>query len=244
MTSTTIELPSLWALLWVPIALSFFACKGPVQTLAASNKAGKSTSAASPGGTRKETLTESSMNNMRAAEITIPAKWHFKGTLLQGGQCDTMPFVVFRTSSPDGLSFVERLPALTWRWGTGPLAAKNAGDCLPLQKALSGQEFLKFLAATMKVEYVAEVPIPAAVSAEVQKQVEAYDNLFSVSTLKNHAEKAAATVRYKNGTFTMKGLLSAQLDCQETDWNGTKSTFPARPGTLASQTHQCTVGVR
>jgi hypothetical protein len=217
------------------IALICFGANGPMQA---------SESGTSPGSTRKETLTDPSMNNMKAAEVTIPAKWHFRGALLQGGRCDTMPYAVFRASSPDGLSFVERLPTLSWRWGSGPMAVKNADDCLPLQKAMSGQEFLKYLAAILKVEYLAEVPIPAEENAQAQKQSQANDKVYSTMTVKNHSERARATVRYKNGTFTMKGLLSAQLDCQEIDWNGAKSTFPGRSGVAPSQTHQCTVGVR
>jgi len=227
------------------IALSFIACKGPVQRSAASEGKGKSANTAAPSGTRKEILKDASLNNMDAAEVTIPTKWHFQGKLLQGGSCDTMPYVVFRASSPDGLSYVERLPALSWRWGTGPMAAKKtADDCLPLQKAMKGQEFLKYLATILKVEYVAEVPIPAEVNAAVQKQAQSYDQSLSAMTAKNQSERATATVRYKNGTFMMKGLLSAALDCHELDWNGTKSTFPGRPGMAPSETHKCTAGVR
>jgi hypothetical protein len=226
------------------IALTFFGGKGLVQVSAASNGPSKSESAAAPGGTRKEILKDPALNNMDAAAITIPAKWHFQGKLVPGGSCDTMPYVVFRTSSPDGLSFVERLPALSWRWGTGPMATKNGDDCLPLQKALSGPEFLKYLATILKVEYVADVPVPAEVNAEVKKQAQSYDASYSMMTSKNYSERAAAIVRYKNGTFVMKGLLSTQLDCHELDWNGAKSTFPGRPGTAASVTHKCTAGVR
>src|ERR1017187_729339 len=55
--------------------------------------------------------------NLDAFEVTIPAKWHFQGALIQGTQCNPIPFPVFRASSPDGLTVLERLPRLDWVWG-------------------------------------------------------------------------------------------------------------------------------
>ena len=39
------------------------------------------------GGTRKEYITDPTLNNMNAFDVTIPAKWHFQGVLYQGGNC-------------------------------------------------------------------------------------------------------------------------------------------------------------
>ncbi len=82
---------------------------------------------------------------MNAYEIHVPAKWHFQGILIQGGNCVPVPFGVFRTTSLDGLTFVEQMPTLGWAWGTGPGANVNNSGCLPLRQAMGAQDFLKYL---------------------------------------------------------------------------------------------------
>ncbi len=171
-----------------------------------------------------ESLTDPSLNNMQAATVTIPATWHFQGALLPGSACNIVAFSVFRASSPDGLSYVEHLPALSWAWASAPMAGKTRPGCLPTKGAMSAQEFLKYLAGTLKVECVADVPIPAEVNADLLKSVQAYDTVTSISTWKNFSEKAAAIVHYKNGTFAMKGLLNTTVNCHETDWKASKSS--------------------
>ncbi|MGC1783680.1 MAG: hypothetical protein WA708_14250 [Acidobacteriaceae bacterium] len=237
----------------IMILFTFFGCKESVQTSAASAVDGASSSSAgggaksasaSDGGTRMVPITDPTLNNMTAFEVTVPAKWHVQGALFQGQSCDTMPYLVFRASSPDGLSYVEHLPALSWAWGSGPMAQKNQGSCLPLQRAMGAQQFLRYLAATMKVDYVAEVPIPAEQNAALQRTAHASDKNLGIGMLKNSSEAAAAIVRYKNGTFTMKGLLSAVVTCHETDLQGRRPMFSADPGGAPSETHQCTAGVR
>ena len=94
------------------------------QKPAASQRPGGTTATATPapassGGTRAEYITDPTLNNMKAFTVTIPAKWHFQGVLFQGGQCASIPFGVFRATSPDGLSFVERMPEIGWTWAEG-----------------------------------------------------------------------------------------------------------------------------
>ena len=46
--------------------------------------------AAGAGGTRTETVPDTTLNNMPAYTVTLPANWHFQGVLLQGaglGKC-------------------------------------------------------------------------------------------------------------------------------------------------------------
>ena len=211
------------------------------------------------GGTRKEYITDPTLNNMNAFDVTIPAKWHFQGVLYQGGNCASTPFGVFRATSPDGLSVVERLPALGWVWGTGPMIGfmpKN--DCLPLKGPMSAQEFLKYLAATMKLEYVADEPVPAEENAKVQKELQDADAAYAGSYKamntqppKNTVELARAIVRSTNGTFAMKGELRATVNCTETMSPGMKSLSawaPGHPSQIVtgppSTVDKCTVGVR
>ncbi len=223
-------------------ALSFFACKGPMQSL--SGSAGEGAGNSSSGGTRVEYITDPSLNNMNAVAMTIPAKWHFQGVLIQGGKCAPTPFAVFRTSSPDGLSFVERTPALGWAWGTGPAAAHQPKDCLPLRGPMSAQDFLKYVASTMHLDYVGDVPVPAADLARLQRaQEEARGGNGGNSGSPIKQELARAAVRSKNGTFAMKGELRTNVVCSEMNWPAMRSGVRGVPDRAASTTHQCSAGV-
>jgi len=231
------------------IALTVFGCKGPLQTSAASTSEGGGASTASAGGTQKEYITDPSMDGMKAIEVTIPAKWHFQGMLSQGGSCPSTPFAVFRETSPDGLSVVERLPSLGWAWGTGPMATMPK-DCLPLRGPMSAQEFLKYLAATMKLEYVADEPVPATENADAQKAVQDADAMYAGNYAANNirppkttVELARAIVRSRNGTFTMKGELRADVNCTETFFPGLKSVLRGMADRPSSMRDQCTAGV-
>ena len=90
------------------MALTFSGCIAGQQTWAASPQQG--TNPSSLPGTQVEYITDPSMNNMQAIAVTIPEKWHFQGVLFQAGKTPAVPYPVFRATSPDGLSMVERLP--------------------------------------------------------------------------------------------------------------------------------------
>lgn len=182
--------------------------------------------------------------NMDAFEVFVPAKWHFQGTVVQGTKCFPVPFLVFRTTSPDGLTVLEKLPRLDWKWGTSPTIGPNQGDCLPLKQALSAQELLKYLSATMKLEYLADEAVPAELSAAVQKNAQQaqanFASKYAASGMKPPVESvnlARAIVRFRNGSFVMKGLLSATVDCTQSTLNG--------PGSQGSWvTNICNANVR
>ena len=72
------------------------------------------------------------MNNMQAIAVTIPEKWHFQGVLLLAGKTPAQPYPVFRATSPDGLSMVERLPQALLELGMGTAhAGYEPGLCTP-----------------------------------------------------------------------------------------------------------------
>ncbi len=96
------------------------------------------------------------------------------------------------------------------------------GNCFPLQGPTSAQEMLKYIVATLGVEYLRDEPVPQERTAQVQKKDDdsnaAYANLNKSSkypTLHQTSDLAWAEVRSKNGTFTMKGRLRAQVSCTE-----------------------------
>jgi hypothetical protein len=219
----------------------------PAPTPASAPASASAVSADETSGPRQvKYITDPSFNGMNAVAVSIPAKWHFQGVLFQAGNCASIPYFVFRTSSPDGLSYVERLPALSWAWGSGPSAPKPNNDCLPLQGPLGAQDFLKYLASVMKVEYVADDPVPEELQEKVHKQAADMNAAEAGSFLKtaNTAELARAIVRYKNGTFDMKGLYAARVDCVENTIPGMKSQLRGMADRPPTTTHHCTASVR
>jgi hypothetical protein len=223
------------------------------------SRAPASTAAApASGGTRVEYITDPTLNDMKAIAVKVPAKWHFQGVLYQGGKCASMPFGVFRATSPDGLSFVERMPEMGWTWAEGPYSQFLTKDCLPLTGPMKAQDFLKFMAATMKVQYVADDPVPAEQKAAAQKvwddsdasMVSRYAQMH-MQPPKNTAELAQAFVSFQNGTFAMKGTLAVRVHCVETHqagMSGLSKWSPGHPVTVTtgppSTIHTCTAAVR
>jgi len=233
------------------IALALFGCKSG--SSAAAGTEGGVAGAAAPmgsGGVVKQEIVDPSFNNMNAVEVTAPANWHFQGTLMQGGQCVGTPFPVFRVTSPDGLSAFEREPTIGWRFGTGPMAATQS-DCVPLKTALGGQDFLKYLAPTMKLTYVSDVAEPAAENAAAQAGLQSAEAVYAPKYAAEHLtppkqtrEMARARVSYQNGTFPMLGELRVQLDCTESVYAGMKSILRGVADRPASDVTVCTASTR
>jgi hypothetical protein len=177
---------------------------------------------APPAGTRLETLYDPTLG-MTAYSVTVPAKWHFAGAVMQGTSCSSIAFAVFRATSPDGLTVMEMLPRMDWTWQEGPGAepTRDANhDCLPLEEYLHVQDFLQLVARMMGVEYVAETPMPADELEQIQQTFqrnkaanEARYRANGMQPPDTRREDGQAFVRYSNGSFTMKGLLNASTYC-------------------------------
>jgi hypothetical protein len=256
---------SLATILIALTCLSCMGCKSPIETPAANASEGAGTASSGEGlregvstasssagaSTHKEYVTDPTLNNMNAFSVTIPTKWHFQGVLYQGGNCSSIPYGVFRATSPDGLSYVERMPALAWVWGTGPmLSYMPKNDCLPLKGPMSAQQFLKYLAATMKVDYVGAEPVPAEEEAKAQQALRDAQAVYApkyaamnTQPPKTTRELARATVSYKNGTFPMKGRLKVMVECIETFYPGMKSVLRGMADRPSSTVDKCTAGV-
>jgi hypothetical protein len=218
---------------------------------AALERAWASSDSIGSGAVRVEHITDPTLNNMVAFDIRVPAKWHYQGTLAQGGPCVGIPSQVFRLTSPDGLSFVERFPALGWSWATGGAAGKiKTPDCLPLNQKISAQDFLKYFASTLNVEYVGDDPIPAEARAAAQHEVDEAAKLGPANnggrgyTYHQTIDLASAIIRYKNGSFTMKGQLQTSILCGESHYPGVKSMLRGVPDQPDWGTTQCGAGVR
>jgi hypothetical protein len=181
--------------------------------------------------------------NMDAYTVTYPAKWHFQGNLVQGSACQSVPFQVFKVSSPDGLTVIERMPRFDWVWGNAPYLAKTQDGCLPLKEAMSAKDFLKYVSAILKVEYVSDEPIDPAVAAAFKKNFDESNEVWAkkyvaagMTPPTNTGELASANVRYKNGSFTMLGRLETAVTCL----NSHMKDFRGQP----METHSCNAGIR
>jgi hypothetical protein len=208
--------------------LTAFVCCSPAAPPPAAAKSptvqGTAPSAAQPApaakGMRGETIHDPGLN-MDAFVVTIPADWHFQGAFFPGTGCSQIPFPVYRAYSPDGLTEVEGMPRLDWTWSNLPYAPKTTqAGCLPLKQPMSAAEFLKYVSATLEMEYVGEVPAPADIAEAQKKNIEQLNAMSARNAATMHVEPrtqtgqlAQAKVRYRNGTFPMEGLLSALVTC-------------------------------
>jgi hypothetical protein len=245
------------------VGFTVIGCKSAVTSAETTGSEGAATGGAgavagaarapSASGTRVENINDPSLN-MTAVAVTVPASWHFKGTLMQGSNCIPTPFAVFRVTSPDGLSAMEAEPTLGWQWGTGPVATqaqKAQSDCLPLKSALGAQQYLKYLAATMGVQYISDEPEPAAENATAQAGLQSAEasvaGKYAAAHLtppKTTRELARALVSFQNGTFAMKGELRVFVDCTQTNYPGMKSILRGIPDRPSSTVNHCAASTR
>jgi len=168
---------------------------------------------------------------MDAFLVAAPSGWHAQGAQIYGNACNEDPFPVFRATSPDGLTTLERLPRMDWRWGKGSTNSPHKG-CLPLREEISAADFLRTLSRMMSVEFVAEVPLTAEQKAEQDKWNAGADSAsedFSRNHPKqysaSHVETAFAKVKYQNGSFPMEGLLRVNLLCHRFAFGGPRNQF-------------------
>jgi hypothetical protein len=168
---------------------------------------------------------------MDAFLVAAPPGWHAQGAVIYGTPCNQLPFPVFRATSPDGLTTLERLPRMDWRWGKYAPKQPQQG-CLPLREEVSPADFLQTLSTMMSVEYVGEVPLSTAQAeeqtkwnAEADAQSERYSRTHQQGYQASHVETALAKVRYQNGSFPMEGLLRVDLYCHRSAFGGPRSGF-------------------
>jgi len=172
-----------------------------------------------PPGMRKELIFDPALG-INAEEVFVPEKWHFYGTMIQGTACTPLAFPVFRATSPDGLSVMERFPRVDWAWGTGNQVPKSKATCLALEKPMSAQDFARYMAGVLKVQYVADVPVPQAQLDAMKQNLATTQQQMNATYARNHllaptytADQARASVRFTNGSFTIDGLLIVGVNC-------------------------------
>jgi hypothetical protein len=236
------------------MVITLVGCKGTTATSAATTADGGGPSgdgaitASTSGGSRVENIVDPTMDNKVAFYVTIPANWKFKGILLQGGvaTCQSYAYESYRVTSADGQSFDEAMPQLLWAYGDGP---KPKMGCLPLDKPMSAQDFLKYLSTTMLVAYSGDAPMSDGLAKIVKQLRDSYAQpapfyaQHNLPAPHNTADGAAALVRYKQNGVAMEGRLETLVTCSETPHPGFHSVLAGMASTPATTSGKCTAGV-
>ena len=148
-----------------------------------------------------------------AYSVALPTDWHLQGSIVYGTACSTSPFPVFRVTSPDGLTALEKLPQVSWRWGPGTFATKGKNPgCLAINQEVSAADLLKRFVASQPVQYVGERAIPSEV-LESLKKGDAAANARADANGQMYSQLAAAKVRYRNGTVSMEADFQLFVAC-------------------------------
>jgi hypothetical protein len=138
------------------------------------------------------------------------------------------------------------MPQILWAYGNGP---KPKMGCLPLEKPMSAQEFLKYLSTTMLVAYSGAAPMPDGLTKAVKQFQDSYAQpapFYAQHNLPpphNTADGAAALVRYKQNGVEMEGRLAVLLTCAETPHPGFHSILAGMASTPPTTSGKCTAAV-
>jgi hypothetical protein len=195
----------------------------------AQSQGGPAANEAPPEGMQRAVVFDPAVG-LNAYTVTYPAKWNYQGTLWQGSPCDPIAAAVFRVSSPDGLSVIERMPPFGWNWGSNAANSGPKRGCLDIHETVSAKDFVKYISSMLQVEYVADDPSPQ----EAEKQQANLERLNARNEqiaanggprMHQWGDFAVAKVRFKNGTYTMEGRVAVTIGCI-----GTRSrTFRGEP---------------
>ncbi len=161
-------------------------------------------------------ITDPSLNNMHAADITIPAGWSLQGIELLM-PCTPAPYPAFRAHSPDGLMQFRQEPVLGWRWDSK--LQVNQNGCAKISSVISAADFLKYYLETMHGGFrvVGPIPVSAAFSQQAQQMARQFDQNNSrvgpLFALQHSADTAALRVEVMNGTFIVEQRLRVMVEC-------------------------------
>lgn len=161
-------------------------------------------------------ITDPTLNNMVAVDMTIPAGWKLEGIEMHP-PCTPFPFPTFRAYSPDGLMQMRQEPLLGWSWYSG--FKGNQGGCANISSVISAADFLNFYVSTMQggVHVVGPMPVSEAYSQWAGRMADQANQNATrwAPALRSHstADTAALRVQVVNGTFIVEERLRAAVEC-------------------------------
>src|SRR5579859_565917 len=163
------------------------------------------------------TITDPSLNNMTAATLTIPAGWKLQGMMMVS-PCNSTPWPVFRSYSPDALMQMRSEPVFGWRWRPQVHALDTSG-CAPMSGTITAQQFLQYYLSTMQggVHVVGKMPVAAAyqqwASGLAAQANQMSSRVAPALQSQNTADTAALRVEVVNGTFVVEERLRTVVEC-------------------------------
>jgi hypothetical protein len=162
------------------------------------------------------TITDPTLNNMTAATMTIPAGWKLQGVMMVS-PCNSAPWPVIRSYSPDGLMQMRYEPVFGWKWR--PQGAIDTSGCAPLTGTITAAQFLQYYLGTMQggVHVVGTMPVPAAyqqwASGLAAQSNQISSRLVPALQTQNTADTAALRIEVVDGTFVVEERLRTVVEC-------------------------------
>jgi hypothetical protein len=141
-----------------------------------------------------------------------------------------LPFEVFEATSPDGKGHYEKMPVLAWKFGSGPMMKfLPRSDCLQIDHQVPAQEFLHYVANSLKMVYDGDAPVPPAIEAKYREKLRANQAKFApqyaaagIPMPVTNRQLARANVKFLANNVLTRGQLEVIEDC-------TEQHFPAQP---------------
>lgn len=161
-------------------------------------------------------VTDPTLNNMVAVNMTIPAGWKLQGIEMIS-PCTFAPFPVFRAYSPDGLMQYRIEPVIGWQWF--PSGKQVNSGCAKISGVISAADFLQYYVGTIEggVHVVGAMPVPAVYTQWAQGLVAQENqnngNLPANMRSTNTADTAALRVEVVNGSFVVEQRLRVATVC-------------------------------
>jgi hypothetical protein len=171
------------------------------------------------------TINDPSLNNMKAATLTIPAGWQMQGVMMVS-PCNSTPWPVFRSYSPDALMQMKYEPVFGWKWRPQVRALDTSG-CAPLTGTMTASQFLQYYIGTMQggVHVVGTMPVSSQyqqwASGLAAQANQISSRMVPALQSQNTADTAAVRIETVNGSFVVEQRLRTVVACGVNNSNTT-----------------------
>jgi hypothetical protein len=162
-------------------------------------------------------ITDPTLNNMNAATLTIPAGWKMQGVMMVS-PCNSTPWPVFRSYSPDGLLQMRYEPVFGWKWR--PLVrGLDTSGCAPISGVITAAQFLQYYISTMQggVHVVGTMPVSSQyqqwASGLAAQSNQISSRMAPALQSRNTADTASLRIETVNGSFVVEQRLRTVVLC-------------------------------
>ena len=170
------------------------------------------------GGVTSATITDPVVQT-EAFDVRIPAGWKFQGTVFPGPPCNEIPYPVYRAYSPDGLTEMRKFPRFDWTFDSVKLGPPPQNSCLPLDRKLTAEQFVRYFAGVIGATYVGPMSVaPKFRASNAAAVANMKQNSANIPGFEATGDTAAIRVRSKNGSFVIEQRLRAWAACTSRSW--------------------------